>query len=79
MSASAIISHESPHFHRLCGKIPHTPDLEGKISAILSVLAGIHDQHGGRVETELRTRVLDPVHVHAIGEDIRVLYRFLRA
>jgi 4-amino-4-deoxy-L-arabinose transferase-like glycosyltransferase len=75
----AIISHEYPHFQWLRSKIPPTPDVEGRISAILSVLAALHDQHRGRVETELRTRLLDPMQVQAIGEDMRMTYRFLLA
>jgi 4-amino-4-deoxy-L-arabinose transferase-like glycosyltransferase len=75
----AIISHEYPHFHWVRSKIPRTPDIEGKISAILSVLSTLHAQHKERVETELRTRILDPRREQMIGEDVRMIYRYLLA
>jgi hypothetical protein len=75
----AIISHEYPHFQWVSSKIPPTPDAEAKISAILSVLATLYDQHKSRVETELRTQVLDPIRVQTIGEDMRMIYRSLLA
>jgi 4-amino-4-deoxy-L-arabinose transferase-like glycosyltransferase len=75
----AIISHEYPHFHWVRSKIPSTPDVEGKISAILSVLASLHAQHKGRVETEFRARIFDPIQRQTIGEDVRMIYRFLLA
>jgi hypothetical protein len=75
----AIVSHEYPHFHWVRSKIPPAPDVEGKISAILSVLSTLHDQRRGRVETELRARILEPLQVQAVGEDVRMIYRALLA
>jgi Dolichyl-phosphate-mannose-protein mannosyltransferase len=76
-NAVAIISHEYPHYSWVRGKLPPTFNSQWPISAMLAMLAELHDQHRTRELTKLRSRVRETSPERSVDEDVPEIYRVI--